>query len=78
MLAALDQPTGATEHLVERSAPFQRPGVLAMRDQAAVTLLSLLPTWADQLEAWRSAGREEGVPRSQLPTPPLLERLLEP
>lgn len=78
MLAALDQPTGAIEHLVERCAPYQRPGVLAMRDQAAVALLDLLPTWADQREAWRSAGREKGYRVRNARRLRLLEHLLEP
>lgn len=77
MLAALEQPTAAIDRLAECSAPFRLPGVLPMRDQAAVALLGLLPTWADQLEAWRTAGREKGYRIRNARRLRLLEHLLE-
>lgn len=78
MLAALEHPTAAIASLDERSAPFRMPGVLPMRDQAALALLGLLRTWADQRDAWRAAGREKGYRVRNARRLRLLEHLLNP
>jgi hypothetical protein len=50
--------------------------VLPVRMQAAVGLVGLLPTWANQREAWHAAGRATGYRVRNARRVRLLEQLL--
>jgi hypothetical protein len=76
LLAALEDPDGAIERLERRFASIRPSGVLPIRQQAAVALIGLLPTWAGQREAWHAAGRETGYRVRNARRVRLLERLL--
>jgi hypothetical protein len=76
LLAALDEPGPAIDRLEDRFASMRPNGVLPVRLQAAVGLVGLLPTWANQREAWHAAGRATGYRVRNARRVRLLEQLL--
>ncbi|HSK94907.1 MAG TPA: phosphotransferase [Candidatus Angelobacter sp.] len=77
LLAALDDPRPAIGHLEQRFGSLRRGGALSMREQAAIALIGLLPTWAGQQRDWHDAGRQAGYRVRNRRRLRLLEALLE-
>jgi len=77
MLAGLDDPTEAIAWIEEQFHPLTRGRIAPLREQAAISLLGLLPTWARQGEPWKRGGRGEWYRTRNTRRLALLEHLLE-
>lgn len=77
LLAPLDDPRPATAQLEHRFAALRSPRTLPLPAQAAIALLSLLPTWLAQREAWHAAGRARAYRNRNARRVRLLETLLD-
>ncbi len=77
MLAGLEDPTKAIAWIENGFRPLERGRIAPLREQAAISLLGLMPTWARQGESWKQAGRGEQYRTRNARRLALLEHLLE-
>ncbi len=77
MLAGLDDPTQAITWIEDQFQPLARGRIAPLREQAAISLLGLMPTWARQGKSWKGAGHGEGYRTRNARRLALLEHLLE-
>ncbi|MBA4169331.1 MAG: phosphotransferase [Chloroflexi bacterium] len=77
MLAGLDDPTEAIAWIDDQFQPLARGRIAPLREQAAISLLGLMPTWARQGKSWKRAGRGEWYRTRNARRLALLEHLLE-